>query len=175
VVRSRTVFAVSAAAGVLGVARGVIGYANPNYWSPVSALDWTAISLFSALMLAAAATLSLLARRLRGAARWSVGGAAVGAALVGVGNAVEDGLGFAPFGYVFGAGMALMATSLLLAGLLLALRRAGSTQLGLLLTGVVPALALAFDDTGLIVFGLALTLTGLLSRRPLGQVTPAPE
>jgi hypothetical protein len=60
-----------------------------------------------------------------------------------------------------------MAASLLLAGLLLALLQPGSRPLGLLLVAVVPVLALAFDNTGLIVFGLALAVIGVArSRQP---------
>jgi hypothetical protein len=158
---------VFAGAGVLGVARGAIGYLGPRYWEPSSALDWTAVVLFSAFLLAAATSLFVLAHTMRRAHASCLRAAAFGAGLAGVGSAVEDGIGVNSFGYAFAAGTALMAASLLLAGLLLALLQPGSRPLGLLLVAVVPVLALAFDNTGLIAFGLALAVIGVArSRQP---------
>lgn len=146
----RSAFAV---AGALAVVRGGIGYAHPAYWEPTTSLDWAAVITFSALLAALAAAMLVVANDQRGIMRWPFVLGAVGAALASVANALEDGIGLSRFGYPFAAGTALMVVSLLAGGVVLLIFRAGSRRLGLLFLVDVAALAIAFDDTGLVILG----------------------
>jgi hypothetical protein len=154
-------------AGTLGVARGLIGYFNPTYWAPTTLLDWTAVTTYTCFLTAAAVSLILLAREQRALSRWPITAAAAGAAAAGAANAIEDGFGMSTFGYPFAAGVGVMAAGLLLGGAALALSRSGPCHLGPLLLANVAALALAFDDLGLILFGSSwFLIIGLLVLDP---------
>ncbi|HEV7567315.1 MAG TPA: hypothetical protein VGO31_15320 [Microbacteriaceae bacterium] len=150
------------AAGALGVARGLIGYSNPAYWAPTTLLDWTSVITYTCFLTAAAVSLALLAVEQRPLSRWPITAAAVGAAAAGAANALEDGFGVSQFGYLFVAGVAVMAGGLLLGGAALTVSRSGPRHLGLLLLANIAALALAFDDLGLILFGSTWLLTAAL-------------
>ena len=155
-------------AGTVGVVRGLIGYSNPTYWAPTTLVDWAAVITFTCFLIAAAVSLVLLAVEQRPLSRWPITAAAAGAAAAGAANALEDGFGVSQFGYPFAAGVAVMASGLLLGGAALTLSRSGPRQLGLLLIANVAALALAFDDLGLILFGSTwLLIAGLLVLGPV--------
>jgi hypothetical protein len=140
-------------AGTLGVLRGLIGYSNPTYWAPTKLLDWMSVITYTCFLTAAAVSLAIVAIEQRPLSRWPITAAAAGAAAAGAANALEDGFGVREFGYPFAAGVAVMASGLLLGGVALALSRSGPRHLGLLLIANVAGLALAFDDLGLILFG----------------------
>jgi hypothetical protein len=144
---------VFAAAGALGVTRGAIGLAHPTYWQPTTTLDWAAVLTFSGFLAAVAAAMLLLTCDQQGASRWIIGVGAAGAGLAGAANALEDGVGVSELGYAFAAGTALMATGLLLGGLLLSVFARSRRWVGLLFLADVAALAVDFDSTGLVVFG----------------------
>lgn len=146
-------------AGTLGVLRGLIGYSNPTYWAPTTLLDWTSVVTYTCFLTAAAVSLALLAVEQRPLSRWPITVAAAGAAAAGAANALEDGFGVSQFGYLFAAGVAVMACGVLLGGAALTVSRSGPRHLGLLLIANVAALALAFDDLGLILFGSTWLLT----------------
>ncbi|MFL5954353.1 MAG: hypothetical protein ACJ76I_09630 [Gaiellaceae bacterium] len=162
-------------AGTLGVVRGLIGYWNPTYWAPTTLLDWTSVIAYTCFLIAAAVSLALLAIEQRPLSRWPITAAAGGAAAAGVANAIEDGFGVNQFGYPFAAGVALMAGGLLFGGAALTLSRAGARHLGLLLVANVAALALAFDDLGLILFGSAWLLMAALLARKASRLLLAPQ
>jgi hypothetical protein len=132
---------------------------HPTYWAPTTLLDWTSVITYTCFLIAAAVSLVLLAVEQRPLSRWPITAAAAGAAAAGAANALEDGLGVSQFGYPFAAGVAVMASGLLLGGAALTLSRSGPRHLGLLLLANVAALALAFDDLGLILFGSTWLLT----------------
>ena len=160
----RSAFAV---VGALGVVRGGIGYAHPAYWEPTTRLDWAAIMTFSALLATLAFAMLLVANEQRGVGRWALLVGAAGAALASVANALEDGLGLSRFGYPFAAGTALLVIGLLTGGILLSVSRTGSRWLGLLFLGDVAALALAFDNTGLVALGSTWLLLSLPVERKM--------
>jgi hypothetical protein len=163
---------VFATASALSIVRGVIGYGNPQYWDPVTRLDWASVVTYSLADVACAAALLLVARELRGAPQWLVGKAAFGALLTAVGNAVEDGLGVHSFDIAFLAGVLLMTAGMLLGGIALLVGRSAARPIGIVLVVDVAALALAFDDMGLIVLGVSwLVVAALLS---LGRRQAAP-
>jgi hypothetical protein len=141
------------AAGILGVVRGLIGYSNPTYWAPTTQLDWASVITFSCFLVATAISLTLLVARQRAFSRWPINAAAAGAAVAAAANAFEDGFGLSLFGYPFAVGIAVMVVGLLLGGAALTVCRRGPRALGLLLLASVAALALAFDNLGLVLFG----------------------
>jgi hypothetical protein len=136
------------AAGALGIARGAIGFRHPAYWAPVTTGDWIAVSSFSAFLLSLAAAFVLLARTQRRPGRWVFGCAASGAAIAGIANALEDGIGVRALGYPFAAGVTLMMAALLLGGLWLITCQPRQPWVGVLCCGDVFALPLGFDTTG---------------------------
>jgi hypothetical protein len=177
-------------AGTLGVLRGLIGYLHPTYWAPTTLLDWTSVITYTCFLIAAAVSLVILAAEQRALSRWPITAAAAGAAAAGAANALEDGFGVSRFGYPFAAGIAVMASGLLLGGAALTLSRSGPgsspgkghdpglvpgvsagkglrppRHLGPLLIANVAALALAFDDLGLILFGSTWLLTAAAGSR----------
>lgn len=87
------------AAGIAWAAGSLIGFVRPEYWNPVTALDWVAVWLYSVgwLVLAPAVfLLSLLTwpRAVRGIALV----VAVACLAAGVANGFEDGLGWKDWG-----------------------------------------------------------------------------
>jgi hypothetical protein len=169
---------VFATAGALGITRGAIGYAHPTYWEPATTLDWAAVLTFSGFLAAVAAAMLLLARDQLGASRWTIGVGAAGAGLAGAANALEDGVGVSEFGYAFAAGTALMATGILLGGLLLTVFATTQRWLGLLFLADVAALAVGFDSTGLVVFGstwLVLAAHCRYSQRHAARTVPVKQ
>jgi hypothetical protein len=93
------------ATGVLWAAASLVLFAHPDYWDPVTALDWTAVWLYSAAWLMLAASVLLLARLVDSReVKVATTIVAIGAIAAGVANGVEDGLGASSFGslYVLG-------------------------------------------------------------------------
>jgi hypothetical protein len=156
-------------AGTLGVVRGLIGYSNPTYWAPITLLDWTSVITYTCFLAAASVSLVLLAVEQRPLSRWPITAAAAGAAAAGAANALEDGFAVSQFGYPFAAGVAVMAAGLLLGGAALTVSRSGPRHLGLLLVANVAALALAFDDLGLVLFGSTWFLAAWLVLNAAGR------
>ena len=107
------------AAAALSLANAAIGFAYTNSDDPQSVSDYTAVLLFSAALIGAAAALAVLRRLRVGPSRRAVSlglaVAAVGAALAGVGNLVEDGLGVSAFGLLFALGGLVLIIGLLTA------------------------------------------------------------
>jgi hypothetical protein len=92
-------------AAALSLAYAAIGFADTNSDDPQSVSDYAAVILFSAALIGVAAALAFL-RQLRAApsrssASIGLAAAAAGAALAGVGNFIEDGLGVSAFGLLF--------------------------------------------------------------------------
>jgi peptidoglycan/LPS O-acetylase OafA/YrhL len=107
------------AAAALSLANVVIGFADTNSDDPQSVSDYAAVTLFSAALVGASAALAVLRRLRAGSSRSApsvgLGVAAAGAALAGVGNLIEDGLGISAFGLLFALGGLVLVIGLLTA------------------------------------------------------------
>ena len=104
--------------GIAWAAASLILFAGPEYWDPVTALDWTAIWLYTAAWLLFAPSVVLIGR-LSASPRVAAfaGLCAVGAVVAGSANALEDGFGMEGLGtwYVVGfltAGLSLVPLGL---------------------------------------------------------------
>ena len=117
------------ATGVVVGARSLLEFAHPDYWDPVTALDWAAVWLTSIGWILFALSILWLGRL---APTRSVIAAslvvAAGAILTGAANVLEDGFGFKALGtfYVIG----IMTAGLMLPGLAWAFRSAHRPRLG---------------------------------------------
>ena len=96
---SRAVWLVT---GSAWAARSLLGFTQPNFTSPVTALDWLAVWLFTACWLLLAPSVILLARLAASRQVMAIAGVvAVAALCAGVANAVEDGLGAKAWGTLY--------------------------------------------------------------------------
>lgn len=92
----------------------LIAFADPDYWDPVTALDWSAVWLYSAALLLFAPSVLLLGRLASSRPVTTVAMvASIGALVAGLANALEDGFGVKALGtfYVVGfltAGLAML-------------------------------------------------------------------
>lgn len=81
-------------AGVTWAARSLLEFAHPDYWDPVTALDWSSIWLYSAAWLLIAPAVVLLGRLAPSRQVMTTATVVASAALLtGAANAIEDGLG----------------------------------------------------------------------------------
>jgi hypothetical protein len=100
--------------GGVWAARSLVEFADPDYWDPVTTLDWTAVWLFSAALLGMAASVLLLGRLAPSRGVTIVARlVALAAVAAGVANGVEDGLGASAFGTVYIIGFLTMWLGLL--------------------------------------------------------------
>jgi hypothetical protein len=111
-------------AGVLWGVRGAVRLAGSAYWAPQSPLDYAAVATYSLALLAlmpVAVGLRSLQEPPPGrwgrTGRWGSRLLFLGAAMAGVGNLVEDGLGFPPASLVYVTGALLLPVGLLLLGI----------------------------------------------------------
>ncbi len=111
-------------AGVLWGVRGGVRLAGPAYWAPQSPLDYAAVAAYSLALLALVpVAVGLRALQEPPPGRWGRTGRwgshllVWGAAMAGLGNLVEDGLGFPPAGLVYVAGALLLPVGLLVLGI----------------------------------------------------------
>jgi hypothetical protein len=104
------------ALGLTWTFRSVLGVvADPEYYDPVTTVDWVAVWSYSLALAFAAVTVPLLARD-AGAGRVATGFAWIagaGALLAAVANGVEDGVGIASWGSIYVVGTMTMALALL--------------------------------------------------------------
>lgn len=133
-------FALLAATGALWLCHGLLALADADSASPSSALDYTAVTIFSLALLALAPALSVLRTR-AGVTRWGgFGGvalalAAAGAVIAGAGNFGEDALGVSDLGDgMYYPGVLLMSLGLLLLGIVLLRTRERRLAAGPLVT-----------------------------------------
>lgn len=148
IVTSRIVWLLT---GVVWAAHSLIGFADPNYWDPVTALDWSAVWVFSAALLLLAPSVLLLGRL--ASSRESMIAATVvasGAVVAGVANAVEDGLGVEAVGVLYVIGI-LTAGFALLWPLAVTLGKAGSSRLAMLSVALFVGVVLATLGGGVVV------------------------
>lgn len=159
--------------GGVWATHALVGFTDPEYWNPVTALDFAAVWLYSAGFLTLALTAILLGRLVptRQVQRAAIV-MAIAALVTGVANGIEDGLGVKTAGsvYVIGA-LALLVGTL---ALVVALARAGPPRLAWMAGGLAIGLLLVSIGGGLVILG---TLGGLALRPAwfLGQVRGDPS
>lgn len=138
--------------------------AHPDYWDPVTSLDWLAIWSFSLAFALLALTIPLLARDSRAGPLVDVtaGSVALAAALASVANVIED--AFAVTGastfYVIGALGTLFGLIALCASLWLGRRRSSALVVLLILLGVA---SMVLGMGWLVLFGGVLAAENHLS------------
>jgi hypothetical protein len=161
----------SVLAGAAFVVHGAISMTGPQYWSPVSAIDYASIMLFSVTLVVSGCALVALARAAAPDAGWpAIVIAAVGliGGLIGaVANFAEDWLRIPAFGPWFLAGVLPWGVAALGLGVVLVFRRRWR------LVAIAPAISfLGFglaDRGGGVVVGVVWILAGtLLWRRAVG-------
>lgn len=138
--------------GLAWATRSTMEFASPDYWEPVTTLDWASIWLYSIAWLLMAPSVLLIARLAPTRSVVVVAViASIGAVMAGGANAVEDGLGVSSMGtwYVIG----FMAGWLALPVLALALVRAHRVRLAGLVLAVFGGIVLLNIGGGLIVLG----------------------
>jgi len=157
-----------AAAG-FSLGNAAIGVADPNSDDAESVADYAAELALSAALVGAAAAFVFLRRYDAGRSRragdlgWQV--AAGGAALAGIGNFFENGLGVSAFGLLFALGGLVLFVGLLTVGI--AVLTAASSWRWMAIFLVVLALGIAVgEEPGFGVVGLTwIALAALLAAR----------
>lgn len=104
------------ALGLAWTFRSVLGVvADPEYYDPVTTVDWIAVWSFSVALALAAVAVPVLARdagtgRVAAGFAWVAG---AGALLAAVANGLEDGVGIASWGSIYVVGTMTLALALL--------------------------------------------------------------
>lgn len=157
-------------AGVAWIVRGAIGSGNPEYWAPVTVIDYAAAGSYTLALLATGVALLLFGNR-PGAGRSRVAragsllsGAAGGVA--GTANFVEDWVGVSAVSGAYVSGIVVFYLAMVATGLALLLRERQLRWIGALLLVPFPALVLG-APLGYALGGIALIACGvLLTRSP---------
>ena len=126
--------------GIAWAVRSVMEFAHPDYWDPVTALDWSSIWLYSAAWLLFAPSVLLLSRLASSRQVTTVAVVvAIGAGAAGGANAIEDGFGVQALGTLYVVGF--MTAWIGLLPLAYRLHKAGQIRLAglssLLFVGIV--------------------------------------
>jgi hypothetical protein len=160
-----------AIAGAAWIAAGLVSFANPDYWSPVTAIDYAAVGLYSLALLTTAVALALLERvdavRAHALARVALVGSAIGGAVTGVANFGEDWLDLSQLSPVYVGGVMLFYLCMVAAGAVLAARSRELRWVGALLIIPFPA-PLLNQAIGFIIGGAAfIACAAMLARSRL--------
>ena len=147
--------------GALWAAMSLVQFAHPNYWDPVTALDWSSIWIYSAALLSLAASVLLLGR-LAPSRRVMIAATvvAIGALGAGVANALEDGNGVSWMGTIYVLGVLTAGIGLL--PLAIAFQRVPRSRLAGITAAVFLGVLTSTLGGGLIV----LTAFGSLALAP---------
>lgn len=162
--------------GAAWATRSVVAFADPDYWDPVTALDWTAVWLYSVALLLFAPAVLLLGRI---AASRSVTTTAtvvaIGAVLAGGANALEDGFGVQQLGTLYVVGF--LTAWLAVLALAVALQRARFTRLAGLSVLLFVSVLLFTLGGGLLILGglgaLAIVPAWFDHQEPAPSLHPA--
>jgi len=147
IVVSRIVWLVTGAAWAT---RSLLEFAHPDYWDPVTALDWSAVWLYSAAWLLMAPSVPLLGRLASSRRVMTVAAViAIGALLAGGANAIEDGFGVKSLGTLYVVGF--MTACLALLPLAATFRQARYSRLAGLSVGLFVGVMLFNVGGGLII------------------------
>ncbi len=156
--------------GVVWCVRSLQSFADPQYEDPVAASDWFAVFSFSAALFATALALPLLAQMIGGRAVFGMSLIpAVGAALAGLGNLLEDALQIGFAGLLYGAGAGLTGIGLIAFTVAMAVFGRGRFRL----LAAVPAATLigwSLFESG----GGVLILVAWLAAAAIAHYRPAP-
>jgi hypothetical protein len=168
-VDSGPVLAALLAAGALSLGGVALEALAESSDDPQSVADYAAVLAVSAALIGAAAALAFLrrygARRSRRAGNLGLAVAGGGAALAGVGNAVELGLGVSAFGLLFALGTVALLLGLLIAGVSVLMApppwRWAGPALVLLAVGIAVG-----EEAGFVLVGLTwIVLAAMLAAR----------
>ena len=154
-----------AGAGTLVLARSAVELAEPNFWDPQTALDYTAASLTTVAWSALGIALIFWWRAVPAhRARWVLFAAGVGSVVGALGNLIEDviGLGFGVWMFVIG--MPTGGLGMFVAAVILLATRSPIRWSGAFLLVYLAGLALP-DQGGHFIGGAALIALGLWLRR----------
>jgi hypothetical protein len=146
-----------------------LAFANPDYWDPVTVLDWSAVWLFTGALLLFALSLLLLGRLASSRQVMTVATVgAIGALVAGLANAIEDGFGVKALGTLYVVGFLTAGISLL--PLAATLRQARCSRLARLAVLLFVGVLLFTVGGGLII----LAGLGALAFAPAWFVRPDP-
>jgi hypothetical protein len=130
----------------------LIAFADPDYRDPVTALDWSAVWLYSAALLLLTPSALLLGRLASSRTVMAVATVvAIGALVAGLANAIEDGLGVKALGTFYVVGFLTAWISLL--PLAVTLRQARYSRLAGLTVALFFGVMLFTVGGGLIILG----------------------
>ncbi len=158
--------------GLAWAATSLLALAGPQYWDPVTTLDWTAVWVYTAAWLLFAPAIILLGRLASSRVVMTVAVVcAIGAVVAGGANALEDGFGVDGAGswYVLG----FLAVVLYLVPLALMLWRAQCRRLAGLTLGLFLGILLFTLGGGLIILAAFGALAIAADR--FGPVTTAAD
>ena len=156
--------------GAVWATRSVVGFADPDYWNPITTLDWAAVWLFSACWLTLGPAVILLGRLVPARPVRAVAAVvAIAALLAGVANGIEDGFGVKSWGtfYVLGS----MTAWLGWLALVVTFARAGRSRLAWLAGGLFVGFLLFNVGGGF----LTLVALGGLAVKPRWFLVADPE
>lgn len=161
-------------AGVAWAARSLLEFAHPDYWDPVTALDWSSVWLYSAAWLLIAPAVVLLGRLAPSRQVMTAATVvAIAAVLTGAANAMEDGLGAEGWGSLYVVGFLTALLGLL--PLAVTFQRAAHSRLAWLSAALFLGVALLVQGGGVIVF-VALGSLAVMPRRFMeSDAPPAPD
>lgn len=152
--------------GMAWAIRSAIGLQDPDYWSPVTELDYAAVWWYSIALSLSAGVIWLIGWLAR-TDRWSIwiaGAVGAGLLLAAVANVFEDGLGMKWVGTIYVVGAMVGGYGLFVLAARLAL--VGAPGLAGVALGTVVGMMLHGSIGGFIVLGLSLWLAERLIRRP---------
>lgn len=157
--------------GCVWAARSLLEFANPDYWDPVTALDWSAVWTYSAALILLAAS-ALLLGRLAPTSKVMIAATVVatGALVAGLANGIEDGLGVKGLGVVYVIGFVVAWLGLAALAVMFAID--GRSRLAALVGALFLGVALFTVSGGLIILGALGSIA--LAPRWFETATPAP-
>lgn len=158
-------------AGISFIARSAMDLGSPVYYDPVTVLDYAAVIGTTVAMLALSISLGFgFSKRLTRLGRGLVWIPATGAAVSGLANFAEDGLGVSAAGVLFAVGNLAILAGLLLAGIVVLLRihrEYGAWLLALFGVFFLP-LAVTKTATGVVCLVIAFRLRSLSADQASG-------
>ncbi len=100
--------------GIAWAARSMLEFAHPNYYDPATVMDWGAVWLYSVALLLLAPSVLLIGQLAQSRPVMAAAAVtAVGAAVAGGANAIEDGFGVSAGGMLYVVGFLTAWLSLL--------------------------------------------------------------
>jgi hypothetical protein len=159
--------------GIAYISRALIELSNPNYWRPETFLDYAAVYLSTTLWLVHGLILAIMVKiaELEPGIRktaWVIAMlvAAFGFAMSGIGNLLEDALGFREVGgFLFSLGI-VGAFGLILASIAIWFLPTIRARWGWFLVIPLAAMIISFDNSAFVTGPAMLFLASLEAKRP---------